>query len=460
MKIKKLVIENINSLYGHFEIDFDSPSFANGIFAITGPTGSGKTTILDAMCLALFGITPRLKSGERGEALSKGTAKGLAELTFEVDEKVYLASCAMTPSSVKHTISCNEVILESSVRNTPGKVREILGLTMEQFCRAVLLAQGKFDAFLEAGVKDKADILEQITGTEMYSKIAGKANQIYRQLKHQVEQEEAVSQAWQILDKDTELQKRSELEELNKQNIFVSGSYEKLNKLLTDFGKIASTEKLLLDNRQAQDILAREKADFTVDARRLVSGEKAVRLQPAFTAWKTCHQEYTANCQKAENLTTVLPELEKKKNAIFQHLQEIQEKCTVLKKEDEELIALTGKVLVLDNTLSQKQTGVEITRKKLLQSLEKQKEQNEALRDLETQLKILDEEKTGWLQYLEEHKNDQALSAQKARWQEQMLQVSSLQNQERSCQTELKKLQQALKKKNNFGKKPLQNKGH
>ena len=115
MKIKKLVIQNINSLYGQFTIDFEAPDFANGIFAITGPTGSGKTTILDAICLALYGRTPRLDGGDRTESLSKGAKRGLAELCFSVDDTEYLANCSMTNSTAKHVLSSNGKILADSL---------------------------------------------------------------------------------------------------------------------------------------------------------------------------------------------------------------------------------------------------------------------------------------------------------------------------------------------------------
>ena len=62
MQILKLSFENINSLKGAWTIDFQAPDFRSGIFAIVGPTGSGKTTILDAICLALYGHTPRIGS--------------------------------------------------------------------------------------------------------------------------------------------------------------------------------------------------------------------------------------------------------------------------------------------------------------------------------------------------------------------------------------------------------------
>jgi len=61
MKLLELRFKNLNSLYGEWIIDFRNPEYvSNGIFALTGPTGAGKSTILDAICLALYGATPRL----------------------------------------------------------------------------------------------------------------------------------------------------------------------------------------------------------------------------------------------------------------------------------------------------------------------------------------------------------------------------------------------------------------
>ena len=88
MKIRKLRFKNINSLAGEWTIDFADPEFAsNRIFAITGETASGKTTILDAICYALYGVTPRQKSisNKNNEIMTRGTGECFAELTFETN---------------------------------------------------------------------------------------------------------------------------------------------------------------------------------------------------------------------------------------------------------------------------------------------------------------------------------------------------------------------------------------
>ena len=186
MKILKLEFQNINSLKGTTTVNFESQEYTgNRIFLITGPTGAGKTSIFDAMCLALYGRTPRMNvSGGQNDVLTRGEKKCKAELLFEIKGKRYLASWSQHISSggilqgTNHEISDQTnggVTLASGVTSTKNEIKRLIGLEFDQFCKTVHIAQGEFDEFLEASPTKKMEIFTKITGQGRYEMISMKA---------------------------------------------------------------------------------------------------------------------------------------------------------------------------------------------------------------------------------------------------------------------------------------------
>ena len=443
MKIKKLVIQNINSLYGKFTIDFEAPDFANGIFAITGPTGSGKTTILDAICLALYGRTPRLDGGDRTESLSKGAKRGLAELCFSVDETEYLASCSMTNSTAKHILSANGKILADSLRKTPACVAELIGMECDQFCRAVLLAQGKFDAFLSARDNEKANILEQITDTGVYTRIASKVNEVSSHFKTQISQMEAVVQSRQMLDDETVRQKQEQLQQMSGRNSVLQKSISELDKLLTGFERINFLTRSLEENFRLTLILEEEKLAFSSDRIRLASGERAARIQPVYDRLTACRKEVENNQKRQQELLDKLPELEKEVNSGTALLAQLEDEFDRQEKITDEILKLTGEVILLDNEIytgKKNETSLRTEKDSLLKQQQLLRKNESAASAKEC---ALAEEKGACRSYLETHANDRTLIEKKARWQEQ---ISFCHDRQKKLQTGVSVYQTTVKK--------------
>ncbi|MBQ7217237.1 MAG: AAA family ATPase [Synergistaceae bacterium] len=181
MKILDICLKNLNSLRGQWHINLSEDIYiSDGIFAVTGPTGAGKTTIFDAICLALYGQTPRLGriTAGKNEIMSKHTRECYAKVMFEAGGKKYLVSWEQHKAQTGklqgaiHILSyadTGEIIAD---RDIPKAVNDITGMDFKRFTQAVMLEQGGFDSFLKAKEAERSQVLEMLTGTEIYGKIS------------------------------------------------------------------------------------------------------------------------------------------------------------------------------------------------------------------------------------------------------------------------------------------------
>ncbi len=260
MKILKLRFKNINSLSGENELDFTRPEFSNGIFAITGKTGSGKTTILDAIALALYGRTPRISvSGSNNELMTKGQKDCFTEVIFEKGGQVWKASWMQNLNRNgklnnvgRRLADVNDKIIEDKAEAVNKKIVDILGLNFDQFTKVVLLAQGNFTAFLEADNREKGKLLERITGTEIYAKISLNANERYKIEDKKLADLKSQKQGISVLNEEEKAAKEAEIKNAE-QEIKAIGS------AITDLDK---SLRWLEDLHKLEHQLAGEKANL------------------------------------------------------------------------------------------------------------------------------------------------------------------------------------------------------
>ena len=202
MKILAIRLKNLTSIEGTVEVDFTAePLHSAGIFAISGPTGAGKSTLLDALCLALYDKAPRfatsvesvnladvgdnqINQSDVRNLLRRGTSDGYAEVDFlGIDGRRYRSRWSVRRTRNKisgslqpQTLEVKELDTEKEFQGTKKELLiqlvELVGLTYEQFTRTFLLAQNDFATFLKSKGAAKAELLEKLTGTGVYSRIS------------------------------------------------------------------------------------------------------------------------------------------------------------------------------------------------------------------------------------------------------------------------------------------------
>lgn len=321
MKLQQLIIKNLASIE-EATIDFEhGPLAEESIFLICGETGAGKSTILDAICLALYNDTPRMQRSPKEkytdvghtfsdkkeeiniddvrQLMRRNTAEAWVELSFIGSNEIpYLARWYVAKARKKVDGNIQNVAWTLTNRKTGEelkKVKEVkdeiqrcIGLNFEQFCRTTLLAQGEFTRFLQSNEADKSEILEKLTGTDIYSRIGMKIYDITKQKKDAYDLQHQRIAATHLLseeEKETLLASLEQLKQDSRQQEVIAKELNRKHEWLRqelEYHKTRQEHQIQLeaiesrihsDEYREQSRLIQE-WDVTTDARKLLKENK------------------------------------------------------------------------------------------------------------------------------------------------------------------------------------------
>lgn len=320
MRILSVRFQNLNSLAGEWTVDLTAPEFTgNGIFAITGPTGAGKTTILDAICLGLYGRTPRLDrvNDSANEIMTQGTGACFSEVTFETAEGRF--SCMwsqhrarnkvegkLQPS--KHEISDAEgALLHEKKTGVAHEIEKVTGMDFERFTRSMMLAQGDFAAFLNAKPDERAPILEQITGTDIYSTISTHVHVLTAQQDQKLVELQAELGAIDLLTPEAEADLRSDLADTSAVKEQLDAQIAELGRALEWWSRrdMLTTQLEEATTRETQAAAAH--AEFAPQRLQLQRALAALELEADFRTLARVRSELSAERDKVANISEQLP---------------------------------------------------------------------------------------------------------------------------------------------------------
>lgn len=442
MKILRIRGKNIASLEKEFCIDFTkAPLLHADLFAICGRTGAGKSTILDVICLALFKTTPRLKvdvsnayvddannemirQQDPRTLLRRGAKDGFAEVDFKgIDKKEYKARWEVSRAysridkalkNYEISLMCldNGEILTEKRNEFDTLIEEKLGLSFEQFKRSVLLAQGEFANFLKSKDAEKAEILEKITGTDIYSELSRK---IYERAKNDQMAKENLRQQMDdvtLLSDEEKTKLSDEIRTLSQEIDQLSVRINKLNNHNIHECGILSQQQHHSEAKSIKEQAEKEYNDSQVRHKQLVIKKKVANISKSFQDLK---QERNDRDVKEKRLTKYIEELKGKEkvlkseettktkiiNQLEQLIKEYNEKKPNIEKAKSIFFDIEQKKRLFREQKEEQQSQIEEKQKYIEKCQECERQKRELLKDIEaTEIRIEDQ---NYLETIDRH---------------------------------------------------------
>lgn len=442
MKILSIRIQNLASLAGKTEINFnEEPLRSAGIFAITGRTGSGKSTILDALCLALYGKTPRyrladngidvadvkgstIKQGDVRGILRDGSSSGYAEVDFVgTDDQHYRATWSVRRARNKaegnlqpYDMSLKNI---STDQDIPGKKTELLpeierlvGLNFEQFTRSVLLAQGDFTAFLKAGKDEKSSLLEKLTGTHIYSEISKKVYEHQKEESKQLELLDVQREGITTLTTEelTDLQEKKQ--ELGDTIKVEENQIAALDKEVNWHEQWTKLEESVKSAKEQNDnaIKAKAEAKSREDQFKQITRIQSVR--PILTELQSTQKQHAFKSENEATLATTIAALVEQKTVSDTFFEQANQALINQDKKQQDAQPLLNEAKALDVQLKEKAEQLKLALDEVAMVTKKEKQQIDECSKTKKELEAAEKEIVKLKQWKGDNENRQPIAEQ------------------------------------------------
>lgn len=458
MRILAIRGKNLASLAEPFEILLnEGPLEQAGLFAITGQTGAGKSTILDALCLALYDKIPRLPDGhgfavghkdedenlrvtsnDVRSILRRGTSNAYAEVDFiGKDKHHYRARWEVSKARGKAEgrLQAQEVTLSKiddgqrigqGKKNTLELISDLIDLNFDQFRRSVLLAQGDFAAFLKAKKDERSSLLERITGTELYSELSIAAFDRARQEKDELNLITNRMQDQIPLDAEA----RQQLEQQRDQFI---NQLADLDKQIADNQKIidwyAELKKLQEAERVARDslVISQQAWDAAETERQLIQKVEAVQpLKPLLSQYQIADAEYQDAQKKLKDSGEQQIASETKLQTAKELLSASEQTLAAADQQQQQAQPVLIKARALDTRIDvvrQTVGGLSTEENQLLIALDSAEKEHQALLNRQAEQASVLQQLTIWL---EQNQVIKAIAAEWSRWDAELERYQTL----------------------------------
>ncbi|MDR2175891.1 MAG: AAA family ATPase [Synergistaceae bacterium] len=405
MRILNVRFKNLNSLWGEWKIDFTNPAYSGGIFAVTGPAGAGKSTILDAICLALYGRAPRPREEgrETDGIMSRQAGECFAEVVFEVVSETDVRSEGPRGEAENgkkindNEINNNEgndnegkircralwsrqrvdrrpdgelqpprhevVLVTGELRETrhgaAETVEELTGLSFERFTRSVMPAWSAFSAFLRSGPGERAAALERLTGTEIYSRIPAQVREIRGAARAELSASEAGLAEFRPLEPGERRRLEADLADLSRRSAEAEKELEQCGAEAEWLESMAGLQKDLdvLEERHRE--LARREESFEPERKRLERAQRALEFGSAYSALTALRKEQEAEKRDLMELQSKMPALEAEVRRSEEALQLAAAACAERQTEQKNLLDLVRRVREMDSKQAEKDAPIQ-----------------------------------------------------------------------------------------------------